>query len=169
MMVNNPSIRHKALFPGEVALGWGAFKFPWEWNCESILPFPIANLYQNIGGKGCENQPFRDPNPPKFWFGFEKLGVSSKSDEHTKMKAPLNKQRPPMNFRICPNNWRRSLNSICGRRKPPRTLGACGENSTWNPHLDRVVATQLFWFSPRKLGKWSILTNIFQMGWNSTN
>ncbi len=29
-----------------------------------------------------------------------------------------------------------------------------------------VVATQIFLFSSRKLGKWSNLTNIFQMGWN---
>ena len=29
-----------------------------------------------------------------------------------------------------------------------------------------VVATQIFLFSPRSLGKWSTLTNIFQMGWN---
>ena len=33
--------------------------------------------------------------------------------------------------------------------------------------LNGVVATQnIFWFSPRKLGKIPILTNIFQIGWN---
>ena len=36
---------------------------------------------------------------------------------------------------------------------------------TWKPKIGWVVVSNIFYFHPY-LGKWSILTNIFQMGWN---
>ena len=45
---------------------------------------------------------------------------------------------------------------------------ACEENTSWSIDFEViwVVVSNIFWVSPLPAGKWSSLTNIFQLGWN---
>ena len=142
-------------FPGGVALR-GALKIPWTSNCRSYPTFFHMHVFFKIlGAKDVkislwllQKETYCPPwtqIEATFDLGLENLAILTppKSDDQTrKTEAPFkNKQpAPQMNFRICHCCFRRSLNSICGRRKPPRTLDAPEWPIDWIYHFVYIDA-----------------------------